>query len=303
MQTLPLTIWALTDNKPGHRNQMEGLLSAMSDLKPLQVEWIEVKKHTQGLTRLLTGKALHTKQLLQPQPDVLLAAGHRTHLQLLALKRSLKKPAVVLMKPSLPLAWFDLCLIPRHDKVTHANNVIETIGPINRVTPTTQRNSNTGLILLGGESRHFTWSNTAVLQQIQQIQANNPHIQWQIATSRRTPEGFLVLADSHLDKAKIITPEQASKDWLPETMQGSEHIWTTEDSVSMVYEAITSGANVGLIRLASSKPNRVTREMEQLLQEGRVSSLEHPVAPSLALPPLHEAKRCAGLLLQKLELI
>ena len=301
-QSSTIKIWALTDNKPGHRNQLEGLLSALSEYRHIDIKWITVDRHIQGFSNLLTGKNTANTSSDSP-PDLLISAGHRTHLQLLALKRSLKKPAVVLMKPSLPLSWFDLCLIPRHDKINQTSNVIQTTGPINRIIPGKQQQADTGLILLGGTSRHFDWNSHSVVQQIQQLVKNNPHCKWQIATSRRTPKDFLTLANTQLNSTNIVTPEQTNKDWLPQNMQRSEQIWVTEDSVSMVYEAITSGAKVGLITLTHNKQNRVTEEMQQLLKEGRVSSLQHPASLSAtSLPPLNEARRCAKLLLQRLDL-
>ncbi len=296
--TSPLIVWALTDNKPGHRNQLEGLISALSELRTTKVKWLSIKKHSQGLIDTLTQKSPpgHT-------PDVLIAAGHRTHLQLLALKRTLKKPAVVLMKPSLPLSWFDLCLIPRHDKVTRTTNVIETLGPVNRIHPTDDKTPNSGLIVLGGHSKHFIWDTADVMQQVQHIIQRSPQTHWKIATSRRTPNDIIEQIRLQLPYISLKTPAQTDNNWLSKTMQHSEQIWGTQDSISMIYEAITSGAEVNIMTLRPHKKSRVAEEMQRLLDEGRVGNLMHPMkGKSHALPPLDEATRCATQLLERLGL-
>ena len=44
-----------------------------------------------------------------------------------------------------------------------------------------------GVVLLGGISKHFHWSNEDVARQVHKIVAEAPQQQWQIIDSRRTP--------------------------------------------------------------------------------------------------------------------
>ena len=69
---------------------------------------------------------------------------------------------VVLMKPSLPAAWFDLCVIPAHDRPRRADNILVTRGVLNRVRHDGCKDARAGLILVGGPSAHVTWSGAAV---------------------------------------------------------------------------------------------------------------------------------------------
>lgn len=290
-----LVIWALTDNKPGHRNQLEGLIGALSDIRQITVKWIVVNTHTQGVAKLLTGRASLSTDI---KPDFIIAAGHRTHLQLLAYKFVLRRPAVVMMKPSLPLSWFTICLIPRHDHVSGHSNVIETLGAINRVTPTTNKEENTGLIMLGGASKHYQWEDARVVQELTELLSGTAQVQWTIGSSRRTPNSLIAKINAHLPNLRVISPDDVDKDWLPRQMQKAEHVWVTEDSVSMVYEAMTSGAKTGVLRLTKAKENRITREMKKLIEEERIASLAHPL--ERPAPPVNEAQRCAKILLRKL---
>lgn len=295
--TKSLVIWALTDNKPGHRNQLEGLTSALSELRDTRVEWISVSKRLEGFSNFFSCKKI---QSASNSPDLIIAAGHRTHIQLLSLKHCLNKPAVVFMKPSLPMAWFDLCLIPRHDNVKSNANVIETLGPVNKVRPSSQLDDQRGLILLGGSSRHFKWQNHQVLEQIAELLQSNGGIEWQLASSRRTPDDFYEELSQSLPSVSVIRPEDVASDWLPAQMQQSGQTWVTEDSVSMMYEAITSGAKVGVIQLIAQAETRVTKEVKRLLNEKRIRTLHSQLDDSL--PVINEADRCAALLLSKLSL-
>ncbi|MDQ2694705.1 MAG: mitochondrial fission ELM1 family protein, partial [Pseudomonadota bacterium] len=106
-------IWRFSDGRPGHDNQSLGLAEALARLMPVQVFTLAPLPPLPALAGLLTGRAPAALRL--PAPDLILGAGHRTHLSLLAARRSRGGRAVVLMSPSLPLRWFDLCLIPEHD--------------------------------------------------------------------------------------------------------------------------------------------------------------------------------------------
>jgi mitochondrial fission protein ELM1 len=50
------------------------------------------------------------------------------------------------------------------------------------------------------------------------------------------------------DGALTIVPFAAtSPDWLPTQLARADQAWVTADSVSMVYEALTAGAAVGVL--------------------------------------------------------
>ena len=74
-----------------------------------------------------------------PPPDLILGAGHATHLVLWWLARKHRTQSIVMMKPSLPMAWFSLCLVPAHDfrVPPQGENLIVTQGALNRVAPPT----------------------------------------------------------------------------------------------------------------------------------------------------------------------
>lgn len=298
-QDSPMLIWAITDNKPGHRNQLEGLINALSEMRPTEVKWINAGGYLQGFANILHCKKLTT---LKKSPQMILGAGHQTHAQLLAYKYCLQKPVVVLMKPSLPLSWFDLCFIPRHDQPPGKDNVVATLGPINKVRPATQQNAQQGLFLIGGHSPHFNWDTAGVIQQIRQLITLASPIQWQVALSRRTPDNFIDELTQALPDLKIVKPDEVDKAWLPRQMQRCGIIWVTADSMSMLYEAITSSARVGIIKLPAKRQNRIKREIQRLLADRIVSEVENSAVLRTNTASINEAQRCAAVLLEKLKL-
>jgi mitochondrial fission protein ELM1 len=107
----PLTLWRITDGKPGHEKQTLGLCQAL--LRQHEGRCFDVDVCRQPLLNWLMGRFPAGRSL--PPPDLIIGAGHHTHFAMLAARRAFGGRCVVLMRPSLPLAWFDLCLIPRHD--------------------------------------------------------------------------------------------------------------------------------------------------------------------------------------------
>src|SRR5690554_7665681 len=108
-------IWLITDNKPGHRNQLRGLAGRLRALTGAKLYWLNAADYPVPLWRALLGLAPTTDKAL-PQPDLIVAAGSGTHRLLLALRRFHQARTLVLMKPAFPLNWVDGAIIPAHDR-------------------------------------------------------------------------------------------------------------------------------------------------------------------------------------------
>ena len=70
----------------------------------------------------------------------------------------------------------------------------------------------------------------------------------------------------------------------------------------MLYEALTAGCRVGLLRLPRSRAGRVARGVERLLAEGWIMSYEGWQAGVCPAPPtgvFDEAGRCAHWILDR----
>jgi mitochondrial fission protein ELM1 len=289
----PLVVWRFSDGKAGHENQSQGLVDALRQLRTIETITLEPLPAVIALSILLGGQRAVWRDL--PNPDLILGAGHRTHLSLLAARRMKGGKAIVLMRPTLPLFLFDLCLIPAHDEPPTRPNVQTTHGALNRIQPSTALDSTRGLLLIGGPSAHFAWDNSNLYQQITAIIAADPAVQWTLTTSRRTPLDFLDHLDS-TEECTVIPVTETGPDWLPNQLARAGQVWVTADSVSMVYEALTSGAVVGVLEVPRKQPSRISRGLEKLATEGWVtffSDWSHH--GPLRRPPetFNEAERCA----------
>ena len=60
----------------------------------------------------------------------------------------------------------------------------------------------------------------------------------------------------------------AIADWLQRRFADVTEVWTSEDSISMIYEALTAGAPLGLLKLRRGKANRITAAVDALVERG-----------------------------------
>lgn len=299
----PLEILILSDGKPGHENQSHGLAEAIGRIRPVRISTIRLA----GIKGLISRIRHAWKELgAVPKPRLLLGAGHAVHPALLALARKTGAPCVVLMKPTLPAAFFDLCLVPEHDlgKRQAPQNVVPTLGALNRVPPPGDQPRDGGLILLGGPSSSHGWDNDAVKAALKAIVSGRPGRVWTITDSRRTPEGALASINEAIPALDVHPHTETGRDWLPRQLAGVSEAWVSEDSISMIYEALSSGARVGLIPVpAVKKAGRVARGIAKLAEQGYVTPFANwSPSSGLAEPPriLREADRCAEIVMERL---
>jgi mitochondrial fission protein ELM1 len=291
----------LHDGKPGHLNQLRGLSEALAAKQPDDKSfWLDVT--TLSFTERLVARGEQLNSL--KSVDVIVAAGHSTHWLTLMLGRKLSAHTVVVMRPSWPLAWFDSVIMPKHDTIDTevVSNVYLTEGAMNVLGHQTHHSSNKGLVLIGGDSKHFSWPSKQVTAQVCAIIDSQPELEWTVTDSRRSPERQLSDVQTACPNATMQNHNNCPKGWLVEQMRYANSIWVTPDSVSMVYEALSSGADVGLIELSPKAQNRINRSMLALIAEKKVSSVSQACVINLAsepLPRLNEAESAAAWLLPR----
>ncbi len=291
-----LSIWLLGDGKLGHENQALGLAEAMARLRTCEIQRISLAGHRGLLARM---RAASVASAALPPPDLIVAAGHATHPALLWLARKHRVPGIVLMRPSLPVSWFDLCIAPAHD-FKHAPaspNILTTIGALNRVHVNAAAPRRGGLMLVGGPSVTHAWNAEELLDALDCISGAAGSGPWQLTDSRRTPPDWLAQARQRLPQVTLFNHAATTSDWLPACLAAAAEVWVTEDSVSMIYEALSSGARVGLLPVPrKQRDTRVLRGLDQLAENGWVTSYASWCQTrQLAAPPqpLREADRCA----------
>jgi mitochondrial fission protein ELM1 len=284
-------VWRFTDGKPGHDSQSQGLLCALCKRADILSHDIPVEQSGRSLWSWLSGACRYDARYAPP--DLLIGAGHATHWHLLAARRRWGGRTIVLMKPSLPLSWFDLCLVPEHDGPLRAANVLSTLGSVNNIQAGGDRDVDSGLIILGGPSRHYRWNDDQMLSQLERLIEKRPLKRWLITTSRRTPQSTLH-ALSDRPGLCFVPGAVTGADWLPARMADAGEVWVSEDSVSMIYEALTAGARLGLLQVSRRRAaSRVASGVDALVARGWVGSPGQWRLAAGPGQPINEAARCA----------
>ena len=102
----------------------------------------------------------------------------------------------------------------------------------------------------------------------------------------------------------VVPHTATSPDWLPEQLARSGTVWVTPDSASMVFEALSAGADVGVFDLPVNPKSRVGRAIAHLADAQRITRFANWCAHGTLHPNLHplaEADRCATWILKWLK--
>ena len=135
------------------------------------------------------------------------------------------------------------------------------------------------------------------------LASNNPHKLVEI--SKITENfGFELVLQSEL--GVDIDVEETGTTWVADNLAKSVEVWVTQDSVSMVYEALSSGAPVGIIEMPAKegphKPDasRIARGLSMLIADGSVCRFTEWAKPNTIPRPgtvMKEAARAATYIL------
>lgn len=264
----------VSDGKAGHRSQALGLFKAIQRQSSETVSFEEISINDLAIFPLLVGLFRRSIPQLQTTPDFIFGVGSHTQLRVFLLGKIYPQAkTVILMKPNYPFAWFNYSVIPEHDGIPASDRVIVTQGALNPIVNEQRHQSGRILIALGGSSKRHQWNEDKVFASIEHIVKQHSENEIIITTSRRTPEQFVERLNTYpfLPHVHFFPVEQTPQGWIFEEMQQAEAVWVTEDSVSMIYEALTAGCRVGVIAMDRTKQDRITTSVDGLLEKGIIS--------------------------------
>ena len=261
-------IWRLLDGKKGHEKQSLALVRSLKEQSRCRIFDINIQDLENPFLALIFKKNNLNKGLIKP--DIAIGAGHKTHFHLLAIKRYFGAKIVVIMKPSIPHQLFDLCVIPKHDDVKSGSNVFITNTPLVSFNLNKKKKENMALFLIGGPSKHFYWDSKKVLEQIKNISQEFKFKKLLITTSRRTPIDFInEYKKLKIKNIKLYEDTKIINDWLDKKIVKVKNIWVTNDSYSMLIEAIASGAYTDILELKVKKKSRLSSEINSIKKKIR----------------------------------
>lgn len=284
-----ITVWRFLDGKIGHEKQSLALVKFIKN---------EIKTKLFNIDINNMGSLLFKyKKLIElPKPDLIIGIGHKVHISVLIAKIIFGGKSIIIMKPSMPINWFDLCIIPDHDKYNGKGLIYKTKGALCDGKNKGIKDSKKSLILIGGTSKNFVWDSNYLINQIEDLVSNNGSIKFLLSTSRRTPQDFIMKIRKIRKKNLIIVPlKDQEENWLENNFNNTKISWISEDSISMIYESLTAGQQVGILKQKKSKNNRIKNSLNMLRKEGYIFYDEdgnYKINRKVKIFP-NEAKKCA----------
>ncbi len=307
----PLSVTAFMDGRPGHEKQTKGVLGALKILTDIQVRHEAVKE--QGAiaqlkrwfgfagTRILPGRSG------RGDVDIIIGTGSRIHIPMIFHQRRHGGRLVTCMTPDrMVRSCFDLCLVPQHDASAKRANVFITVGPPVPVTDLDAHDSDRGLILVGGvDHKSHHWDSQCVLNQIQAVVDRQSKIRWTISSSPRTPDDMTRMLEQYaggIDHVAFYSFQHTPKGWVETAYAENKMVWVTADSISMVYEALSAGCQVGILPVQwKNRKNKFQRSIDFLNEAQLIVTYDQWLEGqrSSSRAPLNEAKRCAEEILRR----
>jgi mitochondrial fission protein ELM1 len=309
----PLNVVFYSDGRPGHEKQSRSVLAALEALTPLSITMQTLpatagaKRIAQGLKGLVTaGKQF--KASLLATIDLIIGTGSTTHLPMIGLKLKTGAKTVSCMTPDPWFRpWFDLCLVPRHDRPPAGSRYFPTMGPPCLPLEAHRHDASKGLILAGGiDPKSHRWNTAQFISQVEQLIARSPDVTWTLSSSPRTPPETVDLM-KHLARAgsnvHFFSADATPDGWIESAYETHAQVWVTADSVSMMYEALTAGCRVGVLPVAWIHPrNKFQDGIEELQSQGLIVEYNKPIQDDTNLPVTYnfnEADRCAKEILSR----
>ena len=268
----PLKVILLTDAKPGHYHPAEGVIAAIARLRPVEVARIEVKRKwivpTRWLRRRIGAKTFFPPRMLRmayridayalPKADLVISAGGETLMPNICVTRFLGVPNIFCgsllrgLGPenfNLVISSYDDCAgSDRHLVMLKPSSIDpDALGRpalVPRYGP--ERHPAFAGLLIGGNAGtfHYRPDEWDRLLAFAADLAKAWGTRWLVSTSRRTPpyvaDKIAELAKDERIIARFIDYRTAGPGTLPEIFGKAEIIVCTEDSSTMVSEAVSA---------------------------------------------------------------
>ncbi|MEW6008706.1 MAG: ELM1/GtrOC1 family putative glycosyltransferase [Candidatus Omnitrophota bacterium] len=310
-------ILILNDTKAGHLRQSQAVANELCEILKMKgfiadVEIIDIEfnSHFTNITLALLVKFFWNKfahwylksclkkdcynKLLSICPDFVISAGNSlAGLNILISKENQAK-SIVAMKPSLfSLKKFDLAIIPRHDRVRAAKNIVRVDVSPNLIDEayleknslsvskkfnidTAEKRLKIGL-LIGGDTKYLKLTKELVRDVCDKILtiAKENNAQILVSSSRRTNREIeQVLKEKFTNQSNCPLLIIANEKNFPEAVGGilglCQIVVVSGDSISMVCEAVSSGKEIIVFKLPGRESLKHNRFLASLKGEGLI---------------------------------
>ncbi len=302
MAEAPLRVWVLSDDQPGHLNLSRGVVLALQRLGPVQDTCITFRLRM-GLARNLLRALLNHLSIPLPVRwlklfyviddlptagcDLIVSAGGKTSFANAWLARSLRVPNVFFgslrrLTPQL----FSVVLTLEPNDTTPVSLVLDLPpGIIDEQTLSAQAaqfreqhdlvDQRCWCMLIGGDGAGYCYSEQdwqTLAQAMNQLAAHYG-IRWLVVSSRRTgyPAAQQLRRFLEPDSLAVQCWHDVGDEYHAGAFLGTaEKIFVTEDSMTMLGEAMSARRPVFSLRPLQVQPNKRYRDMIQRFAERRL---------------------------------
>jgi len=277
-------IMILDDMRTGHLRQSQAVVKILKDI------WQQKGYHAEDIRVKILNKDSRI-ELMKTYADIIISCGASTAALNLLLAKENNAKSIVIMKPSLvSLKKFDLAIIPYHDNPPRLDNVAMTDGALNMVDKARKEFYKKKLIerigplnekviglLIGGSTKNFSMDDEAISSLLDNIirSANEQNAQILLSTSRRTPNSVEDLIKRRLRNEPrcrlLVVANESNMEGAVEGISGlSDIILVSEESISMVSEAASSGSYAVVFTQGGNIDKRHNLFLQHLSQKGYI---------------------------------
>lgn len=268
--------WVIRDANPGHYNQSLAIAEGLQDRIGLSYEWLDAQSSLRGFLRLVLAKLINISSFAFPdrfmrhcysysalpdhRPDLIISSGGKTAALNVMLTRKFKAKNIFIGYGGKVDPDQFTVLLEQEPSLTHHCIVYDYLPT--RITPVKanaaglqfRQDNQMGAkalwcVLIGGVSRSHPYRDSDWLQLAQAMNrlAEKYAIQWLVTTSRRSGARIERLLKDHLDPAILADAtwwSEAPRKVVLAYLGASELVFCTQDSLTMLTEAVFSGKPV-----------------------------------------------------------
>ncbi len=282
----PRSTWILTEGLAGTEAPCRGLARALG-VEPV-LKRVRVRQPWDSLPgrlwiRPLAAPTADSDPLVPPWPELLISSGNVAAPLALAIKHESggTTRVVHVQNPKLRLDRFDLVIAPRHDAVS-GPNVVTTRATLHGLSPDSLASAAQEweprlrhlrrplvAVLIGGSNRRFELSPARIGALAGDLRAlmYDQGMGLAVTPSRRTGATNTALLRAELGPAGAFIWDGAAPNPYLGLLALADFILVTQDSVSMISEAIGTAKPVYWIRLPG-KSRRLQRFVDELTADG-----------------------------------
>lgn len=305
------SIWIVGEGLAGTENQCIGVAEALQ--WPYEIRRFQLRGPWRWLSPWLGFERRFTfdPPFDPPWPDIVLASGRKS----IAAARYIRKKnggktfTVFIQNPRISLKAFDLVGAPHHDAL-RGNHVVITDGSPNRITPQKLEDAKKQwprfaslpgprvAILVGGGSKAYAMTAQDIESLIEAL--NGLRAGLMITASRRTQEDHREKLNQNLAREGVFIWDGSGENPYFALLAWADFIVVTQDSVSMVSEAATTGKPVYYFPL-SGGTRRFRRFYKHLESRGVIRRFNGHLEP-WTYEPLQDAQKIAARIKKALEM-